>query len=121
MQSLASPGASKPAAGPAAQAPFFSGGAELASAGPSEFTRVIQGSAARSAQASVATFTPAPPGGGGAAVGLPIAAPQMPKPPAPPAAEAKTTLQKLMPWLLLANGLLLILLIVLAVVFLKRH
>jgi len=122
MQSLASPGASKPAAAaPPAQTPFFSENAKLSTAGPSEFTRVIQGSAARSAQAPPATFTPAAPSSGGAAVGLPIATPQMPKPPAPPAVEPKTTLQKLMPWLLVANGLLLILLVVLAVVFLKRH
>jgi hypothetical protein len=122
MQSLASPGASKPAAAvPPAQTPFFSENAKLSTAGPSEFTRVIQGSAARSAQAPPATFAPAAPSSGGAAVGLPIAAPQMPKLPAPPAAEAKTTLQKLMPWLLAANGLLLLLLVVLAVVFLKHH
>ncbi len=84
---------------------------------------MIQGSAARSAEAPVATFAPAPQSGGGAAVGLPIAAPQMakPAPPALPTAEGKTKLQAMMPWLLAINGVLLLLLIALAFLFLRRH
>jgi hypothetical protein len=127
MQSLQMPKAapaSQPAPAaptPAPQAPFFESGASLASAGPSEFTRIIQGSAARSREVPVASFAPAPQASGGAAIGLPIAAPQVPKPPAPPAAEAKTKLQQMMPWLLAANGLLLLLLIVLAVLFLRHR
>ncbi len=121
MQSLASPSLSESKQG--TEAPFFAGGAQVSSTGPSEFTRVIQGSAARSAQAPVATFAPAPQSGGGAAVGLPIAAPQMAQPAAPalPAAEGKTKLQAMMPWLLAINGVLLLLLIVLAFMFLRRH
>jgi hypothetical protein len=128
MQSL-QPGA-KPAPGTVpgtVPAPFFNPGAPLSSSGlnpglssgPSEFTRIIQGSEARSSAAPVATFAPAPQAGGGPAVGLPIAAPQMPKAEPPPA--PRTKLQSMLPWLLAINGILVLLLIVLAVLFLRRH
>jgi hypothetical protein len=44
-----------------------------------------------------------------------------PAPPALPTAEGKTKLQAMMPWLLAINGVLLLLLIALAFLFLRRH
>jgi hypothetical protein len=107
-----------------AQAPFFDNTGPAFSQGESEYTRIIRTSASRSSEAPVPTFAPAPQTGGSASVGLPIAAPQLPKPspPALPAAPpVKTKLQAMMPLLLAANGALLLLLIVLAVLFLRHH
>jgi hypothetical protein len=103
-------------------APVWGGSspADVTSSAPSEYTRVIESSAARAAGAPVPSFSPQGTGGAPAAVGLPIAAaPKLPAPPAPPAAP--TRLQAMLPWLLAANGVLLLLLIVLAFVFLRHH
>ena len=104
-----------------AAAPFFQGNSgSLAASGPSEYTRILQGSAARSAGDAVPTFAPQS-AASPAAVGLPIAAVPKPAAPALPEPAGKTRLQAMMPWLLAANGLLLLLLIVLALLFLRHH
>jgi hypothetical protein len=121
MQSLQQPDTKPAAPATPAQTPFFDTAGPAFSQGESEYTRILRTSAARSAEAPVPTFAPAPQSG--ASVGLPIAAPQLPKPapPALPAAAAKTKLQAMMPLLLAANGVLLLLLIVLAVLFFRHH
>lgn len=94
--------------------------------GPSEFTRVMRGSAARSGAEAPAAFTPqtgsAPStSSGGFHIG---AAPTVPKVDAAGLAKKATgtRLQRMMPWILAANGILLLVLVALVLLFLHhRH
>jgi hypothetical protein len=130
LQNLQRPSESKPESSlapivsPPAQAPFVERDAaarDPSSAVSSDFTRVMKSAAAR---ANIAPSTVSTPLQNGVAAGLPISAPpvlpQLP-PAALPVAPVRTALEKLAPWLLVMNGVLLALLVLLTSLLLLRH
>jgi hypothetical protein len=130
LQNLQRPSESKPESSlapivlPPAQAPFVERDAAASnpsSAISSDFTRVMKSAAARANSAPSPVSTPLQ---NGVAAGLPISAPpvlqQLP-PAALPVAPVRTALEKLAPWLLVMNGVLLALLVLLTSLLLLRH
>jgi hypothetical protein len=130
LQNLQRPSESKPESSlapivsPPAQAPFVERDAAArnpSSAVSSDFTRVMKSAAAR---ANIAPSIVSTPLQNGVAAGLPISAPpvlpQLP-PAALPVAPVRTALEKLAPWLLVMNGVLLALLVLLTSLLLLRH
>ncbi len=116
------------AAAPSSQSPVTersSGVSNIPSAGPSEFTRIIQSSAVRASDTPlpVPVSQPAPQPNHVAAALPVVPAATVPHLPSvvPPIVSARTKLEKLTPWLLIINGVLLALLVILASLLLLRH
>jgi hypothetical protein len=94
----------------------------LSSAVSSDFTRVMKSAAARASSAP-APLSASTPQQNGVVAGGPISSPALPQlpPAAAPATPVRTLLERLAPWLLAMNGVLLALLLLVASLLLLRH